>query len=129
MRVGNVLAAGVIACSIVGVVGSAHAQMPGNAERGKIVFLQCHGCHSLEPGKNGIGPTLHGLFGRKAGSVPDFAYSPFMKRSGIVWSEAELKSYLPDPQTKVPGTKMTFLGLSDPQQIVDIIAYLKEATK
>jgi cytochrome c len=105
----------------------AHAE--GNAARGKAVFLQCMACHSLSEGRNGVGPSLHGLFGRKAGTAPDFLYSPFMKRSGITWDEAALKSYLPDPQAKVPGTKMTFVGIKDPQQLDDLIAYLKQATK
>ncbi len=108
-------------------VAAAHAA--GDAERGKAVFVQCRACHSLNPGQNGIGPSLHGLFGRKAATEPDFPYSPFMKRSGIVWTEEALRSYLPDPQAKVPGTKMTFLGISDPQQLDDLIAYLKKATK
>lgn len=111
------------------VLGAGIARAEGDAARGKIVFNQCRACHSLNAGQNGIGPSLHGLFGRKAGTVPDFPYSPFMKRSGIVWDEAALKSYLPDPQAKVPGTKMTFIGLGDPQQVEDVIAYLKQATK
>lgn len=105
----------------------AHAD--GDAARGKIVFNQCRACHSLSPGQNGVGPSLHGLFGRKARTVPDFAYSPSMERSGIVWDAATLKSYLPDPQAKVPGTKMIFVGLKDPQQIDDLIAYLMQATR
>jgi cytochrome c len=105
------------------------AQAEGNAARGRAVFLQCMVCHSLNAGQNGVGPSLHGLFGRKAGTAPGFPYSPFMKRSGITWSEEALKSYLPDPQAKVPGTKMTFTGIKDPQQLDDLIAYLKQATK
>ena len=108
---------------------TAAANAAGDAERGKAVFVQCRACHSLNPGQNGIGPSLHGLFGRKAATEPDFAYSPFMRRSGIVWTEEALRSYLPDPQAKVPGTKMTFLGISDPKQLDDLIAYLKQATK
>jgi cytochrome c len=106
---------------------AAHAD--GDPARGRVVFNQCMACHSLNAGQNGIGPSLHGLIGRKAGTAPNFAYSPFMKRSGIVWDEASLKSYLPDPQAKVPGTKMMFTGLKDPQQIDDLIAYLQQAAK
>jgi cytochrome c len=106
---------------------AAHAD--GDAKHGRSVFFQCQACHSLVPGQKGIGPNLHGLFGRKAGTEPHFAYSPFMKRSGITWNEESLRSYLPDPQAKVPGTKMTFVGVQDPQKLEDLIAYLKEATR
>jgi cytochrome c len=121
----GVLDAAALAATVI--AGAARAE--GDAARGKVVFLQCRACHSLNAGQNGIGPSLHGLFGRKAGTAPDFPYSPFMKRSGITWDEAALKSYLPDPQAKVPGTKMTFAGIKDPQQLDDLIAYLKQATK
>jgi cytochrome c2 len=59
---------------------------------------QCRPCHSLEAGKNGIGPTLHGLFGRKAGTVPGYSYSAAMKNSGVVWNEDTLTKYLADPK-------------------------------
>ncbi len=101
----------------------------GDAAAGKAVFNKCRACHSLKAGENGVGPSLHGLFGRKAGSVPDFRYSPWMRDSGIVWSDDTLNRYLPDPQAMVKGTKMTFLGLKDPQEREDVIAYLKEATR
>ena len=116
----NILAASALAST---------AYADGDAARGKAVFAQCRVCHSLNAGENGVGPSLHGLFGRKAASLPEFRYSPFMQRSGIVWDEAALRKYLPDPQAVVPGTKMTFIGLKDPQQIEDVIAYLKQATQ
>lgn len=101
----------------------------GDPKAGKVVFIQCAACHSLEPDENKQGPSLAGLFGRKAGTVEDFNYSDANKKSGIVWDEAILRKYLPDPQSVVPGTKMTFAGLKDPKQVEDMIAYLKEATK
>ena len=101
----------------------------GDPNAGKTIFLQCTACHSLEPDENKTGPSLAGLFGRKAGSVEDFNYSDSNKSSGIVWDEDALRKYLPDPQKLVPGTKMAFPGLKDPKQVEDVIAYLKEATK
>ena len=101
----------------------------GDPKAGKVIFLQCAACHSLESDVNKQGPSLAGLFGRKAGSVEDFNYSDSNKNSGIVWGESVLRKYLADPQSVVPGTKMTFPGLKDPKQIEDVIAYLKEATK
>jgi cytochrome c len=102
---------------------------PGDPKAGKIIFLQCAACHSLESDVNKQGPSLARLFGRKAGSVEDFNYSDSNKNSGIVWDETVLRKYLADPQSVVPGTKMTFPGLKDPKQIEDVIAYLKEASK
>jgi len=101
----------------------------GDPKVGEVIFKQCAACHSLDPDTNKQGPTLAGLFGRHAGTVEDFNYSAANKNSGIVWDEDILRKYLADPQSVVPGTKMTFMGLKDPQQIEDTIAYLKEATK
>ena len=101
----------------------------GDPKAGEVIFKQCAACHSLDPDTNKQGPTLAGLFGRHAGTVEDFNYSAANKNSGIVWDEAILRKYLANPQSVVPGTKMTFMGLKDPQQIEDMIAYLKEATK
>jgi cytochrome c len=101
----------------------------GDPKAGKVVFIQCAACHSLEPDENKQGPSLARIFGRKAGTVEDFNYSDANKNSGIVWDEAILRKYLPDPQSVVPGTKMAFPGLKDPKQVEDVIAYLKEATE
>ena len=101
----------------------------GDPEAGEIIFKQCAACHSLDPDTNKQGPTLAGIFGRPAGSVEDFNYSDANKNSGVVWNEAILRKYLANPQAVVPGTKMTFPGLKDPQQVEDVIAYLKIATK
>jgi cytochrome c len=101
----------------------------GDPKVGEVIFKQCAACHSLDPDTNKQGPTLAGLFGRHAGTVEDFNYSAANKNSGIVWDEDMLRKYLANPQSVVPGTKMTFTGLKDPQQIEDMIAYLKKATK
>ena len=77
---------------------------------------------------NLVGPNLHGLFGRKAGSA-DYQYSDAMKKSGIVWDETTLAEYLKDPKGKVPGTKMTYIGLRQEQQQQDMIAFLEKATQ
>jgi cytochrome c2 len=111
------------------IAGAASARAEGDAKAGKIVFRKCEACHSLEPGKTLIGPSLHGVFGRKAGTMPDFRYSVSMRNSGIVWDADMLAKYLPDPQGLVPHTKMTFIGLKDPTELADLIAYLKQATK
>lgn len=118
------------ACVVALLAGHAVcADAAGNAQRGKELFLQCSACHSLIAGKNGIGPSLHGLFGRKAGSVPGYDYSAAMKKSNVVWNEETLDAYLTNPHKYIPGDKMPFMGLANPQQRQDVIAYLEEATK
>jgi cytochrome c len=88
-------------------------------------FAQCAACHAVEPGKNGIGPSLVGVFGSKAGSVAGYNYSPANKDSGLTWDEATLDEYLTAPLKKVPGTKMSYAGMSDPAQRKAVIEYMK----
>jgi len=102
----------------------AFASLKGDPVRGKTVFLQCQACHSSDPGRNMIGPTLHGIVGSKAGDVPGFSFSAPMKGSGIVWTGEELYGFLAAPQAKVPGTRMSFGGIQDAQSRADLIAYL-----
>jgi cytochrome c len=87
-------------------------------------FSQCAMCHAIEPGKNGLGPTLFGVAGRAAGTVPGFAYSNAMKNSGIVWDRAKLDVYLKNPQDVVPGTRMAYAGLKDDAKRAELVSYL-----
>ena len=96
-------------------------------DRGEAVFKRsCALCHSVEPGKNKVGPSLAGVVGRPAGSAPDFSYSSANKASGIVWTKAKLDEYLADPQKVVPGTLMLFPGLKKPEDRQAVIAYLAD---
>lgn len=121
------------ACRILGVAialsTSMTAYRPAAAEdaaAGERVFLKCRACHQIGEGAhNSVGPVLNGVVGRKAGTYPGYSYSEANKNSGLVWDEATLKEYLKNPQAKVPGTKMTFPGLSRQKDIDDVIAYLK----
>lgn len=115
----------VLAVSVAMLASAASAQ---DMAAGKSSFAKCKACHSLEEGKNVIGPSLHGLFGRKAGTVPKFSYSTANKSSGIEWTEESLFTYLADPQKAIPGTKMVFPGIKSEKERRDLIAYLKEAT-
>jgi cytochrome c len=100
----------------------------GSAKRGAQVFAQCASCHSLEPDKNLAGPTLHGLLGRKVGSVPSYHYSHAMMRSKIVWSEDTLSMYLAAPQKVVPhDTAVSACHVRDPTELGDLLAYLRAA--
>ena len=98
--------------------------MAADAAHGKVVFQTCAACHSDKP--DAIGPSLKGVYGRKAGSLEDFRYSPAMQRSGITWDDANLHAYIKDPQAKVKGNRMPFGGLSSDADIDDVIAYLKD---
>jgi cytochrome c len=96
-------------------------------DNGKSIFNKCRACHQIgENAKNMVGPELNGLFGRKAGSAPGFNYSEANKGSGITWDEATFREYIKNPKGKIPNTKMVFAGLSDDQDIDDLIAYLKQ---
>ncbi len=104
----------------------AAAQMPkGDAAAGEKTFAQCKTCHVAEKGQNRVGPSLWGVVGRKSGSVPGYTYSAANKNSGITWTEDKLFAYLEAPQKVVPGTKMAFAGLKNPQDRANVIAYLK----
>ena len=107
------------------VSGAKFASFTGDAAKGKVAFVTCQTCHSIDPGVNKIGPSLHAVVGRKAGVEPGFTYTAANKNSGITWTEAKLFQYLENPQRVVPGTKMAFAGFSDPQKRADVIAYLK----
>jgi cytochrome c len=101
-----------------------------DAEAGKTIFNRCKVCHRLDAGAPGsLGPNLHGLFGRKAGSLEGFNYSEAMKNSSITWNDETLAKYLGDPRTFIPGNKMAFPGLKNDSDIANVLAYLKDATK
>jgi cytochrome c len=104
----------------------AHA---GDAARGEQKYIECGACHSLKPGATIIGPSLAGLFGRKAASLTDFRYSPAMRRSGITWDAQTLDAFIADPQKDVPANRMPYAGMPDAGDRADLIAYLEKATK
>jgi cytochrome c len=105
------------------------ARADGDAARGEARFQDCAVCHQLEAGVNKVGPSLHGLFARKAGEIEDFRYSPAMKRSGIVWTPEMLDIYIADPQGTVPNNRMPYAGMQSASDRADLIAYLRQATK
>lgn len=109
------------------LLGAPAASAAGDAAKGQKVFKKCAACHSLKPGKKKVGPSLHGVIGRTAGTGEGYKYSKAMKaygESGVVWGPETLDAYLTAPRKVVKGTKMTFPGLKKEQDRADIIAYL-----
>ncbi|MGL5447202.1 MAG: c-type cytochrome [Rhabdaerophilum sp.] len=103
---------------------SAFAQ---DVEAGRTVFNQCRACHQVgETAKNGAGPLLNGLFGRKAGTIEGYNYSEANKKSGVTWDEATFATYIKDPKAFMPGNKMAYVGLKDDKRIADLTAFLKQ---
>ena len=113
----------VLAVAVVALFSA--AAEAGDANNGKTVFARCSICHTVQKsGTNGLGPNLFGIVGRKAATVPNFAYSGALKNSGITWTPDKLKSWISGPARMVPGTKMAFAGISNPKQADDVVAYL-----
>ena len=106
--------------------GAAAAAPAGDPARGETIYQACTDCHSLD--QNDVGPRHRGVYGRTAGSLPDYSYSDALKHAKIVWTEETLDKWLTDPQAFVPGVKM-FFHLDNPQDRADVIAFLREKAK
>ena len=106
------------ATDMAGVSAEAHDGPPA-------AFTQCKVCHAVEPGKNGVGPSLAGVYGAAAGHVEGYAYSTPMRESGLTWDEATLDAYLKAPREVVPGTKMSFAGIKDDATRGEVVEYLE----
>jgi cytochrome c len=125
MRIGIAMAALLLVAS-----GPARAVDPGDLTRGEALFKRCVACHSFEPnGRNKAGPRLHGLFGRKAGMVADYKYSPALKDSTLVWTPETVDALFDKgPEEVVPGSKMPLQVMSNPKDRADLIEFLKKVT-
>lgn len=128
MRLSTLLMAAILPTLILSA-GAARAVEAGDPALGKKVFAKCQACHSLEAGKNKVGPTLHGVIGRASGSEADFNYSDAMKNAHLTWDPETLDKYLAKPKDTVPGTKMAFPGLPKEKDRADLIAYLQQAAQ
>ena len=115
---------------ILGTLAATQALGAADAQRGAAAFGACAACHSFEPGRNLTGPSLAGIWGRKAGSLESFVrYSPALKQSGIVWNDQTLDSWLRNPTVALPGNFMGFPGLPDDRARADLIAFLHAASE
>ncbi len=122
MTLRRLLAVGALAICVAGPAVAAP-----DAVRGEQIYVRCEACHALAYDR--VGPRHCGLFGRRAGSVPGFAYSKAMKDSGIVWNDKTLDRFLASPLKMVPGTAMTYDGVPDAKDRADLLAYLKGVDK
>lgn len=115
------------ACTLLASASMTGVSLAQDAEAGGKIFNQCRTCHQIgETAKNGVGPQLNGLFGRKAGSIADYNYSAAYKSLDKVWSPENFTVYIKDPRGVTPGTKMVYPGLKDEAQIANLIAFLKQ---
>jgi len=124
-----VLASALLTATVLAMVP---ARAEGDAAAGKKVFNKCMACHDAVNDKSKVGPSLHNVVGRKAGTFEGFKYSDAMKKAGeggLVWDEANLAEYIHDPKAKVPGNKMAFPGLKAEADVANVIAYLKADPK
>lgn len=117
----------VVAAMFVPAVSEARAD--GDPARGEQRYEDCIACHPIEPGVHGIGPSLYGIVGRKAGEVADFRYSGPLKRSGLTWTPEALDTFIADPQASVPANRMPYAGMADARDRADLIAYLQKVSK
>jgi cytochrome c len=115
----------VMAGLLLGTTAQAHAE--GDPKAGEALFAKtCGGCHKIgRYARGAFGPELNGIFGRAAGSTSDYVYSSAMKASGIIWQHDTLIAFIKDPSDVVPGTNMHFWGISDPQKLDDLLAWLR----
>ena len=121
---------GALAVCAVFLSSSSLASESGDPVAGKGVFRACVACHSLEPGRHMTGPSLAGIWGRKAGTGEGFTrYSDALRRSEIVWDDTTLNAWLANPRTYIPGNRMTFRGLPDDGPRRDLIAFLRQASQ
>jgi len=125
MRIATIASLSAFAAGLL-LAGAAQAQ---DLAAGEKSFAKCKACHTLEAdGPNRVGPNLHNLFGRAAGTHEGFKYSDAMVKSDITWSEESLASYLKDPRGFIKGNRMAFAGIKDDKELANLIAYLKQAT-
>jgi cytochrome c len=119
-------AAGRFICAVALAAAAGAARADGDPVRGEQRYADCIACHSIEPGIHGVGPSLHGVFGREAGELADFRYSPALKRSGVIWTADTVDAFVADPQKLVPLNRMPYDGMPDDRDRADLIAYLRK---
>ncbi len=118
--------------AVLTLASAAAAQDKPNWRDGRKIFKKCESCHTFEPGKHRFGPSLHGFYGRKVGTAPEFSYSKGMqakRANGLVWTDETLDAFLTAPKKFIPKTKMTYPSLKKAKDRRDVIAYVKRRAK
>jgi cytochrome c len=116
-----------VAASLIALAIGATNARGQDVAAGEKAWLKCRACHQLgETARNAVGPQLNGLFGRVAGSIEGYNYSPANKASGLIWDDANFARYVQDPRAAMPGTKMIFAGIKNEQEIRDLTAFLRQ---
>ena len=118
-----------ISLAAMAIGAAATGAFAADAGRGEQLFVECASCHTLEKGVHNVGPSLSGLFQRKAAAFDDYRYSPAMKRSNITWTAEELDKFIADPQMIVPANRMPYAGMTNATDRADLIAYLQRAAQ
>lgn len=130
MRIAMKNLIGLAALASLALIQPVYAQ--GDADKGKKVFVKCMACHTIDAEKNRVGPHLVNILDRKTATVENFRYSPAMIKAGedgMVWDEETLTGYLAAPKQFIPGNKMIFVGLKKPEDISNLIAYLRSKSE
>lgn len=117
---------GKVLCLLSLCLGSVHSQAECDVEAGKKQFNKCAACHSVEPGVQLMGPSLHGLMGRKVGSLEGFPFSEAMATADFIWTEETLDAFMASPMQYLPGTVMPFGGIRKAEQRQALNCYIKQ---
>lgn len=119
-----------LAAASLALAGTAMAQQAsGDPVRGKTVYARCAACHDLNTGATRLGPSLKGVVGRTSGTMPNFNYSQALKDKAVVWNAETLDAFLSGPSKYVPGNRMAFPPLANPQDRADLIAFLEQSAR
>ncbi len=122
--------AGRIAMAALAIAAMAQPAAAASVTAGRAIFSRCAICHNVAAGAGTkVGPDLHGIFGREAGTWDDFPYSAAMQHSGIVWTDKTLTGFVRNPGRFMPGNRMAFPGIDDDREIADLLAYLHQAAQ
>ncbi len=132
MRLHATVASGVMLALAAGRVAADELDQrlaAANVKRGQLLYMQCKACHDVEPGlPHKVGPNLHGVFGRKAGTSPGFKYTEAMAKSGIAWTPETMDTFLKQPGAMIAGNGMAFAGVANDTDRASLVVYLQSSS-